>query len=330
MKVLVVGVGSIGARHVRNIAGLGHEVHAFDINEENLRGVADLVKGTYTSLDAALRIKPDVAFICTYSNGHIAPALACARAGCHLFIEKPLSLDLNGVDELIAETAKRRLITMVGCNMRFHPALAHIHEVVQNDPDYDRPLWADFEFGYYLPFAKKNYRSNYMANRSMGGNILFDMIHEIDSAAWFFGDADEVFCEKKILSSDLKIDTGDAVDLIVKFRSGVRCAIHMDYLQHGYSRRCKVVSEQATIFWDFVLGKIGWIGTKKRDWSWKDLPLDIYYNEMYIDEIKYFFECIASGEQTFNSLARAKAVLNIALAAERSSQSKIWEKTSGG
>ena len=88
--------------------------------------------------------------------------------------------------------------------------------------------------------------------------------------------------------SPLKIDTEDHVEMIIKFASGAVCTIHMDYLQHGYSRRCKVVCEEGTIMWDFVRGDIGRITTSNPQWVWKDMKFDIYYNQMYMDEIKIF------------------------------------------
>ena len=136
MKIIVVGTGSIGARHLKNLVSLGHEVYAVDIRIDELDEIASLSKGSFRSLDEALKIKPDAAFICTYSNGHIEPALKCAEAGCHLFIEKPLSLNMEGVDELVKTVKKRNLISMVGCNMRFHPAIAHLHDTLDGNASF--------------------------------------------------------------------------------------------------------------------------------------------------------------------------------------------------
>ena len=118
-----------------------HEVYAVDIRIDELDEIASLSKGSFRSLDEALKIKPDAAFICTYSNGHIEPALKCAEAGCHLFIEKPLSLNMEGVDELVKTVKKRNLISMVGCNMRFHPAVSYIHNTLNSNLSFSKKLW---------------------------------------------------------------------------------------------------------------------------------------------------------------------------------------------
>lgn len=325
MKVLVVGAGSIGTRHLNNLAGLGHEVYACDINPENLKRTSYLTKGTFESLDDALKTKPDVAFICTFSNDHVKPALKCAREGCHLFIEKPLSLSLDGIDELVGVIRKLNLISMVGCNMRFHPAISRVYEILNSDVAFSKKLWANLEFGYYLPFAKANYEASYMANRSMGGNLIFDDIHELDYAVWFLGEPSEVFCIKGI-QSDLKIDTEDNVDMMIRFRSGTICTVHMDYLQHGYSRRCKVVCSDGTITWDYTFGRVGSITVTDRKWSWEKMEVELAYNQMYIDEIVYWLNCVSLGRQAFNSIENSLSVLKLALSAERSVVSGRWER----
>lgn len=327
MKVLVVGAGSIGTRHIKNLVDLGHEVYATDINKECLKAVAPFVKGTFASLDDALKVRPDAAFICSFSSDHIKPALKCAEASSHLFIEKPLSTDLNGVDELVDMADRKKLITMVGCNMRFHPAVAHIKGILDSDHAFAKKLLANLEVGYYLPFAKKDYESSYMARRSLGGNIIFDVIHELDYAVWFFGEPVEVFCNKGILSS-LKIDTEDFADMMIRFASGVVCVIHMDYLQHGYSRRCKVVAEGGTVVWDFAQGNIGTVKADSGLWDWKEMKLEILYNRMYVDEARYFMDCVSSAKESFNPLSGGLFVLKLALAANISCGTKRWERIS--
>ncbi|MCE5325939.1 MAG: Gfo/Idh/MocA family oxidoreductase [Planctomycetaceae bacterium] len=325
MNVLVVGVGSIGSRHLGNLAALGHRVWAVDTSAAQLEKVRSQAVGTFTSLDEALRqIKPEAAFICTFSNAHVAPALQLAMAGCHLFIEKPLSVTLDGIASLAAAAAQHRLVTMVGCNMRFHPAVAAIHKTLTENPAFAKPLWAGIEFGYSLKIAKPNYQDSYMARRSLGGNLIFDVIHELDYAAWMLGPARSVMARRGIVS-DMKIDTEDHVDMMIRFASGAAGVIHMDYLQHGYSRRCKIVAEGGTIVWDFAAGTLGTITAQNPQWTWQDLKLDIYYNQMYLDEAKYFMDAAAAKRPTFNDIAAATDTLKLALAANRSCESGQWE-----
>jgi predicted dehydrogenase len=325
MKIIIVGVGSIGTRHLKNLVELGHDVYVVDIDKSKLNRTKHIAKRTFSSLKEALKINPDVAFICTFSNDHINPAIKCVEAGCHLFVEKPLSTSMKGINKLVKIVEDKNLISMVGCNMRFHPAISYINNVLETNPSFEKKLWANIEFGYYLPFAKKNYASSYMANKSMGGNLIFDRIHEIDYSVWFFGEASKVFCTKGILSG-LKIDTDDYSDMIIKFKSGVVCNLHIDYLQQGYSLRCKVVCEDGMIFWDFANGTIGMYTIDADKWVWKNMNLEIYYNQMYVDEVRYFMQKVKDSKETFNSISDSISILKLALSANRSAVTGLWEK----
>lgn len=324
MRALIVGVGSIGTRHLKNLIRLGHQVYVVDQNQKNLKHISRYTDKVFTSVSEGIKANPEIAFICTYSNNHIAPAIECAKAGCHLFIEKPLSVHRHGLDELIKIAKSKKLVTMVGCNMRFHPAVLKIKKYLDSKRIVGRPLWADFEFGFYLPFAKKDYTSSYMARKELGGNIIFDGIHEIDYATWFFGKPRKVFCNKNRLSK-LHIDTDDYVDFIIEYKNGIIARFHTDYLQHGYSRRCKIVGDRGVIVWDFALGVLGYVKKKTKRWKLSKLRLEIYYNQMYIDQLKYFLKCLKDKKETFNNLEYAAEVLNLALTIDKSSRSRNWE-----
>jgi predicted dehydrogenase len=329
MRILVVGAGSIGTRHINNLKALGHEVYAVDLNPENLKKVTGSIQKGFVSLKDGLKTRPQAAFICSFSNSHIKPALECAEAGCHLFIEKPLSTDMQGIEKLVKIVKAKKLVSMVGCNMRFHPAIAFLQNLVAKKAEFKKILSAELEFGYYLPFAKKDYAQSYMAKRKLGGNIIFDCIHELDYAVWFFGQPKKVFCSAGKVSK-LKIDTQDLAQMFIEFESGAMVLIHLDYLQHGYSRSCKIISDEAVALWDFTKGNVGLISRKSKKWRWIDKKAELYFNRMFIDEIKYFLKSVNSGSQTFNSIEDAIPVLKLAMAANRSAASGKWEAIKGG
>lgn len=323
MRCLVIGSGSIGRRHIQNLMSLGHQVLAVDMNSSNLKLAAEMGAMPFETIDEALRRNPFAAFICTFSNQHITPALKCAQAGCHLFIEKPLSLTLEGIDELLSVAKEKSLIAMVGCNMRFHPSIKRVSEIINNDNRFEKLLLGDIEFGYYLPYAKPDYEGHYMARKELGGNIIFDVIHELDYAVWFFGKPKKVFCKKGILSG-LNIDTQDFAELIVEFESGSICSIRLDYLQPVYTRRCKLTGSKACVLWDHSLGKIGITDKDKHVWSWELSEYEISYNKMYLDEVSYFIDCISSSKKPMNSIQEALITTKLAIAANISSEKGCW------
>ena len=127
MKILIVGLGSIGQRHTRNLRALlgsTAEIIAYRVRRQTHvvtptmdadpnRNVEDEYSiRVFPSLDEALAEQPDIAFVCNPSSLHVPVTLACIRAGCDVFVEKPLCNSLDGTEELVR------------CGLRFQ---AHCH-----------------------------------------------------------------------------------------------------------------------------------------------------------------------------------------------------------
>lgn len=112
MKCLVVGCGSIGSRRARLLAEMGHEVAVLDDNLEREAALASEV-GRH-----APWIAPDASFVCTPAHTHVEVAQLCLLSR-GLFIEKPLSVSMDGVAELVAECEAGGVVTMGACNMRW-------------------------------------------------------------------------------------------------------------------------------------------------------------------------------------------------------------------
>src|SRR3989338_9283296 len=99
MKFLVVGCGSIGRRHAKNLLALGHKVIATDVIAGSRDKLGqELGVKTFCLFSQAIAQKPDAALICTPPATHLALARKALAAGCHVFIEKPVSHTLSGID----------------------------------------------------------------------------------------------------------------------------------------------------------------------------------------------------------------------------------------
>ena len=145
MKFLMVGLGGIGQRHVRNLrslCGADAEIMAYRVRRDSptltdqlkVEAGSDLEQKydlrVFTDLDDALGRQPDAVFVCNPSSLHVAVAFAAARAGAPLFVEKPLSHDWDGVLDLVDEVESRGLVGMVGYQLRFHPCLRRLHDLL--------------------------------------------------------------------------------------------------------------------------------------------------------------------------------------------------------
>ncbi len=306
IKILIIGFGSIGQRHYHNLAELGYRnVYVYDIN----KSATESCKLKINNLNSKILKNFDGVFICTPNHEHLKAALKGAQADCHLFIEKPLSHNFKGVNELIEICRKKKLITMVGCNMRFHPCLSFIKNYLAQGKLGNLYSIA-LEFGYFLPAwrPRQDYRKNYAAKRSTGGGIILDDIHEFDLLFWLnnFQPVDEVdFIFNN--SGALRIETEDNCLASFQFKNKVLGLVKCDYLQRSYSRRCKIVGEKGNLEWDFK-ENIVWLETKaakRKLFAMKNFD----FNQVYVDEVKYFFNCLEKNKPTFNDVKIAASVL---------------------
>jgi len=148
VRFLVAGLGAIGQRHVRNLRALyGAEI---EILAYRARGWTRVLTDrlhietdvglhekynihAFDDLAQALAARPDAVLVCNPSSLHLPVAREAAQAGCHLFVEKPLSNNLEDVDELIQFVEEKKLVGMVGYQMRFHPCLRAAHALLSQN-----------------------------------------------------------------------------------------------------------------------------------------------------------------------------------------------------
>lgn len=335
LKVLFVGLGSIGQRHLRNLWRLTNgQVEVLAVRHTRSVPVltedmqvdpkGDLVETygieCFDDLGAALAAAPDAVFVTNPNGLHVATALAAARAGAHLFIEKPLSACRDGLDELLEVIAVRRIQVMLGFQFRHHSGLKFVKSVLE-DGRIGRVVAASFADGEYLPDWHKyeDYRQGYAARRDLGGGALVTQIHAFDLAYWFFGMPDRVFAVGGQLS-ELEVDVEDAVTVLMSHKrenGALPVSIHLDYLQSPPERSINIVGDQGKITWNFHTGKValhkrGDEAALVRDYSALDR------NELFIDQMKQFLAVIEGKAEPTVGLRDGVASLEMALAARRS------------
>jgi predicted dehydrogenase len=325
VKLLVVGCGSIGKRHLANLGTIpGVELMACDINPERAQEVGqELGVETFNDFTPAMQRKPEAVLVCTPTSQHMDYALAAVRGGCHVFIEKPLSHTMEGVPELVSAVNEKRLVTLIGCNFRFHWGLRLVRKMVA-EGKIGKLLFARAEFGQYLPdwHPWEDYRQGYSAQKSLGGGIVLDSIHEIDYLYWLLGDVGEVYCLSDKIS-DLEIDVEDIAEITLRFKSGTIAQVHVDYLQRAYNRCCKLVGTGGVITWSFQDNTVGWYSAEAGEWqTFRESP-SYDTNEMYVEEMKHFVRCLSGEESPEVGVSEGRRLLEIALAAKKSSETSL-------
>ncbi len=322
MRFLVIGCGSIGRRHIRNLLAFdAGEILAFDLRGDRRREVvSQFGVAAVDNLEDAWDAHPDVALVTAPTRTHVPLGLQAAEHGCHLFIEKPLSDKLNRVDQLLKVVQRQHLISLVGCNMRFHPGLLKVKKLL-DEGAIGRVVAARVEVGQYLPdwHPGEDYRQGYSARRDLGGGVILDGIHEIDYLRWMLGEVETVACFAGKLGQ-LEIDTEDTAAILLRFSSQVIGEVHLDYVQRAYSRSCHLIGEEGTIRWDYNEGIVQWYSANSRTWNSISNPKGWEPNQMYVDELQHFLGCLARKEQPVLDLFEGAQVLKVALAAKASAE----------
>lgn len=258
MKLLFVGLGGAGQRHLRNVRAilgdnadcLAYRVRrASPVIGPDFRVVegAQLDLPAFESLEAALGEGPDAVIISNPTSEHIPVALAAAHAGAHILIEKPLSNSMECVPELERALVKRRRIALVGYMMRFHPALKQIRNWLEVGK-IGNVLSARFEAASYVPdwHPWEDYRDLYAVKRSLGGGVVLTESHEIDMAVWFFGRPSRVFAVGGALSGRSG-DVEDTASILLDF--GFPVHIQLCFMQKPPARSCEINGTSGRILW---------------------------------------------------------------------------------
>lgn len=247
LKILIVGCGSIGARHAANAAKRA-VVAVVDPDRARAQKVAADSNATIVpDIAAALAWRPDAAIVATPPKLHLAIASDLVAADIPVLIEKPISLSLEGVDIVLDAARKKNVAIHVACNMRFHLGPATLKTALAR---VGRPLFAFAHYGNYLPSMRPgvDYRTLYAAKRAEGGGVIFDAIHEIDYLGWLLGSVSSVGCEASRLGG-LDIDVEDHATLNLAHDSGVHSNVQLDFLRRRKSRGCEIVGSDGTLTW---------------------------------------------------------------------------------
>lgn len=338
MRFLFIGLGGIGQRHVRNVRALfGTQVELTTVRSRGQTHILtdrmeiEAANGLYekygireiATLEDAFQEHPDAVFICNPTSQHLAVALQAAQADCNLFIEKPLAHTLDGVSQLISLLRAHRRVGMVGYQMRFHPCLQRVKELL--DEHAIGPLVAvRAQVGEYLPDWHKyeDYRGTYGARSELGGGALLSQIHEFDYLYWFFGMPQRVFTLGGHLSH-LDVDVEDVASTLMQFQqqgSWFPAHLQQDYVQRPPARTLELVGDRGKILMNLVTLSVQHFDASGGLASVNEFP-DFQRNQLFLRELEHFVACLKAQAEPVVSIQDGAQSLRIALAAKASMQS---------
>ena len=307
MRILFIGLGSIGSRHIKNLSavlaerGIDFEIDALRSGERPLReGVAELLNASYPNFES-LPHDYDVAFVTNPTSMHEETVKKAAAVARDLFIEKPVFSETDvDVDAL---GLKADSVYYVACPLRHKAVLQRLKEacVEQGKP----PVAARAICSSYLPEWRKgtDYRTCYSAHRDQGGGVVLDLIHEWDYLSHLLGLPERVQCMAGQRSA-LEIDSDDVAVYIADFGRTL-LSLHLDYVGRVSERVCTLFFDDETVEADILANTL----TFKKAGRTETFPA----NDFYVTEMNYFIDCVLSRRtDNMNTVPHALAVLKAA------------------
>lgn len=299
MRSLIIGYGSIGARHARLLAEMDHEVACVTRNPE-------CPYPTFADIPSALADKtPWLAVIGTATVDHAANLRTLLDAGFkgRILVEKPL------FERTPDEPLPAGDNVSVAYNLRFHPMIARTRELLAGH----RALNARFAVAQYLPDWRPgtDYSKSYSASRAKGGGVLRDLSHELDLAQFLLGGWKRATALGGRYG-DLRIDSDDQYSVLMETASCPMVTVHMDYLSRTPHRGFEITCADRSIKADFMAGVLTVDGTIEHFPPERDATYRLQ------------LEAMAMGDPTPCTYAQGLALVGLIEGLECAAEQHIW------
>jgi len=293
VKLAVIGLGSIGRRHLGNFHTVGVDtLTAYDaLAAQRGAAAAQFPYATLTpTLEAALDGAHGV-IVCTPPDAHLSLARMAVERGQHLMIEKPLTQTVDGVEAVLRAADARGLRVLTAYNWRYWPPMLLVEQLLK-EGRIGAVRAGRTEYAYHLPFHRypgRDYRQFYMSQAKQGGGCVLDESHAIDYMRWLLGEIVEVSAVVDHVSS-LEMDTDDIADLTVRFASGCVGNIHMNLFAWNMHSHFELMGEDGVIQWRRFDNEIRLFDPKAN--RWEIYPFTCQLNDMYVEEARHFVACV--------------------------------------
>jgi len=296
MRTLIAGVGSIGRRHLNNLRSLGEtdfvllRSHQSTLPDDELNGIP-----TETEIKAALAHKPDAVIVSNPTALHLDVAIPAAKAGCAILLEKPISHDMQRVDELQRALEFNGNRLLVGFQFRFHPVLRKAKELILKG-EIGRITSLRAHWGEYLPgwHPWEDYRQSYSARPELGGGVVNTLSHPLDYLRWFFGDPQEVWAHTS--SSGLGLDVEDTAEIGLCYRNGMTGSVHLDFIQQPPEHTLTIIGTGGTLAFNNSNSSAKIFQSGKHQPEEILPPEGFERNHLFLAEMRHFIH-VASGKE---------------------------------
>jgi predicted dehydrogenase len=325
-RVLVIGAGSIGERHLRCFLSGGRATLAFvephDARRNEVAARYPSAKA-FADLDAALAWGINAAVVATPAPLHIPMATRLAEGGSHLLIEKPLALSLDGVETLESVVRRRGLVAAVAYVHRAHPALSAMREAVRSGR-FGRVLEVVAVSGQNFPHYRPAYRQTYYADRKTGGGAIQDALtHTIDTGQFLAGRIDRVVADAAHQALE-DVDVEDTVHVLARHGAAMG-SYALNQHQAPNESTITVICANGTARFESHHGRWRW--TMHPDEPWQDESFaPIERDTLFVRQADAFLDSIEGKRPPLCPLEDGIAALKVNLAILASVERRAWQE----
>lgn len=302
MKALIIGLGSIARKHIsvlqKNFPDIELNALRSKKDAQNYSGIKNYY--SYEEID----FSPSFILICGPTHQHTDVIKKCLRFNCSLFIEKPLSHQLNELTGIETAMNERSIRTYIACNLRFLHCIQFVRDHLKNKKVNEVNIYCGSDLSKWR--KDSDYRNSYSAHSDQGGGVHLDLIHEMDYTYWLFGSPEKTQRTLK-KNSALEIDSFDYANYLLDY--GSFCVnIVLNYYRADVKRSLEVVLENETLYVDLLKNEVRSLTNDKVLFSSHQSILDTYS-----DQMNYFISKLNETKPYMNAFSEAREVLKICI-----------------
>ena len=322
LNIGVIGAGRIGKVHAETLAfRLRHKAAIVAITDTNRVAAEEAAArfGIAEIADDAAAILADrrieAVLICSSTDTHAELVVQAARAGKHVFCEKPIDLTLEKIDHALAAVAAAGVKLQVGFNRRFDPNYARVRMSILN---------GEIGTPHLMHIVSRDPSPPPLAYVRVSGGMFLDMtIHDFDMARFLIGsEVEEIYTAAAVRVDEAIGEAGD-VDtavIVLRFANGVIGTIdNSRKAVYGYDQRVEVFGSAGSVATGNCHPNEAVVSTGSE--IRRDLPLNFFmerYLQSFANELSEFVDCVLEDRPTPVSGADARVPVVMALAAKKS------------
>lgn len=313
--ILVIGAGSIGERHIRNLWQLGYQ-DIIVYRQRNLpfRDIANAKVTVITNWNEVLQQKPFAAIICTPTSQHLQQSMLCLQSNMHVLVEKPLAAENFNVQELMNTASANNKYLQVAYMLRYHPLIKKIKNLVEENT-YGKLINIQTYWAEYLPnwHPWEDYRTTYAAKKELGGGVALTLSHDIDVCSFIANSAVKRFASFPNSQSHLEINTESLFDTTILYENNTIAHVHVNFMQPVNERWYKFIFDRAIAVIDYYTSTLTISTAQER---LIEVAEDFERDDMFKQQATDFFSTIAANnyaERTKQNIHQSKTVINICL-----------------